>query len=121
MKKILHLTLKKKWFDMELSGEKPEEYREIKDYWIDRLVTNAPSGKDFFFMNPFEAPKPVFESFDIVRATNGYGADKPSFDREFKGIEIRTGNSEWGATPGKKYFVIKLGEILEKRNIKGGE
>ena len=36
--KILHLTLKKEWFDMILSGEKLEEYRDIKDYWTTRLV-----------------------------------------------------------------------------------
>ncbi len=28
----LHLTLKKNWFDLILSGEKKEEYREIKHY-----------------------------------------------------------------------------------------
>lgn len=28
--KTLHLVLKKRWFDMILSGEKKEEYREIK-------------------------------------------------------------------------------------------
>ena len=32
------LTLKKQWFDMIASGEKKEEYREIKDYWWMRLV-----------------------------------------------------------------------------------
>ena len=31
--KYLQLTLKKKWFDLILSGEKKEEYREIKPYW----------------------------------------------------------------------------------------
>ncbi|HET8736229.1 MAG TPA: ASCH domain-containing protein, partial [Pricia sp.] len=36
--KTLHLNLKKKWFDMILSGEKKEEYREIKEYWIGRLI-----------------------------------------------------------------------------------
>lgn len=35
--KILHLTLTKKWFDMILSGEKKEEYREITKYWKVRL------------------------------------------------------------------------------------
>lgn len=29
--KVLHLALKRKWYDMIASGEKPEEYREIKD------------------------------------------------------------------------------------------
>lgn len=28
----LHLTLKKNWFDLILSEEKKEEYREIKHY-----------------------------------------------------------------------------------------
>ena len=36
--KTLHLTLKKKWFDMIASGKKKEEYREIKPYWFERLV-----------------------------------------------------------------------------------
>ena len=34
---ILHLTLTKNWFDLILSGEKKEEYREIKPYWEKRL------------------------------------------------------------------------------------
>ena len=29
-----------------------------------------------------------------------------------KGIEIREGDPEWGAEPGKLYFVIKHGKIL---------
>ena len=29
----LHLTLKKQWFDMILSGVKTEEYRDIKPYY----------------------------------------------------------------------------------------
>lgn len=36
--KYLHLTLKKNWFDLILSGEKKEEYREIKPYWEKRLI-----------------------------------------------------------------------------------
>jgi len=35
---ILHLNLKKKWFDMIASGEKKEEYREMKKYWIKRMT-----------------------------------------------------------------------------------
>lgn len=53
-KKILHLTLKKKWFDMILSGVKKEEYREVKAYWVDRLLITSNSlfgydYEDFFF------------------------------------------------------------------------
>ncbi len=34
---MLTLQIKKKWFDMILSGEKKEEYREIKPYYITRF------------------------------------------------------------------------------------
>lgn len=34
---MLILPIKKKWFDMILSGEKKEEYREMKPYWETRL------------------------------------------------------------------------------------
>jgi len=30
---ILHLTVKKKWFDLIASGDKKIEYREFKSYW----------------------------------------------------------------------------------------
>ncbi len=33
VRRVLHLTLKKTWFDMIASGEKREEYREMKPYW----------------------------------------------------------------------------------------
>ena len=33
---MLILPIKKKWFDMIRSGEKKEEYREIKSYWTSR-------------------------------------------------------------------------------------
>ena len=36
--RILYLPLKKKWFDMIVSGIKKEEYREINEYWTKRLV-----------------------------------------------------------------------------------
>ena len=34
---MLTLPIKKKWFDMIKSGEKKEEYREIKPYWFVRF------------------------------------------------------------------------------------
>lgn len=36
--KILELPLKKEWYDMIESGEKREEYREIKPHWSKRFV-----------------------------------------------------------------------------------
>lgn len=34
---MLTLPIRKKWFDMILSGEKKEEYREIKEYYETRF------------------------------------------------------------------------------------
>lgn len=36
--KTLPLPLKKEWYNMIESGVKTEEYREIKPYWINRLI-----------------------------------------------------------------------------------
>lgn len=136
--KTLHLTLKKKWFDMTESGEKPEEYREIKEYWVRRLVDfnealdlaeSASERKYEKFAIPHDiefdinvnnySPEDTLKAyrskvndFDAVQATNGYGKKVPSWKRECLGIEIREGRPEWGAEPGKKYFVIKLGKII---------
>lgn len=35
---MLILPIKRKWFDMILSGEKKEEYRDIKPYYDTRLM-----------------------------------------------------------------------------------
>lgn len=35
---MLVLPIKKKWFDMIASGDKEEEYREIKPYWTSRFM-----------------------------------------------------------------------------------
>ena len=93
--KILNLTLKKQWFDMILSGEKTEEYREIKEYWNKRLLEN---------------------SFDVILFSNGYGSNVPKILIELKGIQIGFGNKQWGA-PDEKVYILSLGEILETRNL----
>lgn len=96
--KVLHLTLKKKWFDMIASGEKKEEYREVKEYWERRLQL-----KSFF--------EPCYTH---VYFRNGYSKNAPSMTLSIEpSIDIREGNEEWGAEAGKKYFVIKLGEIVK--------
>jgi len=117
--KILHLPIKKHWFDMIKSGEKKEEYREIKDYWENRFFVKTSRGyidSNSFFGQIIKIVNndPVFKQFDIVRFKNGYHPNDPVMDVEFNGFEIREGTPEWGAVKGEEYFVIKLGEILEK-------
>lgn len=124
--KTLHLTLKKKWFDMILSGKKKDEYREIKPYWINRLCHKGylkyskPTQEDLVIpyyegMNLFDAIK---LDFGTVTFKNGYVADAPEIVVELKAIEIKEGNPDWGAVQGVKYFVLSLGKILSTKNIK---
>lgn len=102
--KILYLTLKKKWFDMILSGEKKEEYREQKTFWQTRFV------KEGYWHSQ------ACKDFDIIHFTNGYGKNKPQIIIECNGISVEDdGNYDWGFNG--RCFVIKLGEILSTKNI----
>ena len=106
--KILRLTLTKKWFDMIYSGEKLEEYREIKSYWIKRLIANSKELDDNGILNY----KAVFKEFDAIEFVNGYSPISQRFTIECKGIDMGQGNSNWGADVSQMYFIIKLGKIL---------
>lgn len=108
----LHLTLKQKWFDLILSGEKTEEYREIKPYWITRLcdLHNGSIGGDF--MDVHKVAAYTFKSFQWVQFRHGYSKDSRQMLRRIESITISEGKQEWGAEPYKKYFVIKLGKQI---------
>jgi transcriptional regulator with XRE-family HTH domain len=94
---ILHLTLKKQWFDRIASGEKKEEYRELKEYWSTRLM-EAGTGK--------------FKKYDVVRFRNGYAKDAPTMDLVCKKIGLGKSKTKWSGKPPVKCFVISLGDIL---------
>lgn len=102
--KILHLTLKKKWFDLIASGQKKLEFRENKPYWAKRLVDKNGIGK----------------KFDIVRFKNGYGPNVPMVDVEFIGIGFtgspwftpRHSEILWNQT-----IVIQLGKVLANNRL----
>lgn len=105
--RILHLTLKKKWFDMIASGEKKEEYRQYKMYWKGRFV------KEGYWHSQ------TCKDFDIVRFKNGYAKDAPTIDIECKGIRLAdfdSVNPEWFGSfqdyEGCRIFIISLGKIL---------
>lgn len=102
---MLILPIKKKWFDMILSGEKKEEYREVKPYYTSRIK------KEFsccpYFVNPFG------EDYQNVEFRNGYGKNVPAFITLCK-LEIRKGRPEWGAEPGVEYYVFSIDKIVWK-------
>lgn len=86
---MLTLTIKKKWFDMIVSGQKKEEYREIKPYYTSRFRE--------------------IKMFDIITVIfrNGYKKDSPSFKCKVE-CSKGFGKSEWGAEPNKEYYVLKI-------------
>lgn len=100
--KTLTLPLKKQWFDMIKSGVKKEEYREIKSYWKKRL-------RNIALKTDLSTVYEGFQRYDRLIFTLAYPkADDSERRLEFKNPHIRIGEGkpEWGAEPGKMYFVI---------------
>ena len=102
--KILHLTLKKKWFDMIASGEKKEEYREMKPYWQARLV------KDGYWFSQ------AVKDFDVIRFRLGYAKNAPTIDFKFLGgYPADYGKREWGGFEHTtaRIFILKIGDRIK--------
>jgi hypothetical protein len=125
---ILHLTIKKKFFDMIASGEKLEEYRSIKSYWIARLISKSglksegykesdltPIVLDFIKSFP-ENVRQICKKFDAVEFKNGYNKNSPCMIVEFKGLDIGEARPEWSDNWKGDVFRIKLGKILNITN-----
>ena len=128
--KILRLNLSRKWFNMIKSGEKKEEYRELKEFWLIRLLDikwpketkyddkYIPSDivfdlKRHSWVKVFKSYRAEFKTFDIVEFRNGYSKNASSFQIEFKGIDIGEPKPEWTDENWQgEVFRIKLGEIV---------
>lgn len=106
---ILHLTIKKKWFDLIAAGEKKQEYREIKRYWIQRLCNEI----EYENNQQWDA---VVKKFDVIEFKNGYSKKSPILTVEWLGMDIGTAKPEWSDNWQGDVFVIKLGEIIERTN-----
>lgn len=106
------MTLKKKWFDMILSGIKTEEYREMKPYWEKRFTNYF--GKHYDFLS--DTPTVVWnnQKKNII-FRNGYGNDKLEFTAECT-ISEGYGKTEWGAEDSKKYYVLQIHGIFGEKN-----
>ena len=100
---------------MHEEGVKTEDYREIKDYWIQRLIETDlfyefPTREELIEMAEDGSIEEFFKDFDAV--TFSYGYTKRTMTFECKGIEIGKGNPEWGA-PKEYVFIIKRGRRLK--------
>ena len=72
------------------SGEKREEYRELKPYWHSRLN----------------------KQYDVIEFRNGYAKDSPVMMVELKEIVKSLGIVEWGAPEKEPVYILRLGQVL---------
>lgn len=117
---MLVLPIKKKWFDMIVSGEKKEEYREVKPYYKTRFYNAI---KEVLDKETFAQQVTNLILYDNtvwidVIFRNGYSKNSPQIKCtcEFKGK--RQGKEKWGAELGKIYYVLEIIDILEIENYK---
>lgn len=121
--KTLQLTIKKKWFDMIASGEKKEEYREIKQYWCNRLLWHEHHTE----VGCIESLKQALEHdsergwlsdgvfttfYDSVTFRNGYRKTSPKITLELKIITHGKARPEWSDNWEGDVFILKLGDII---------
>ena len=74
---VLHLVVKRKWFDQIVSGRKKIEYREYTPYWCKRLLMLSPAGKL------------IYKYFDEVSFRAGYGKSVPGAIFSLRKITIK--------------------------------
>lgn len=103
----LELPISEPWFSMILSGEKKEEYREMKPYWYARFK------KVFSFVKNTTIPAESDWDKHWIRLRNGYGKDRPSAMAEVT-LRRDTGKVEWGAEEGREYYVLEIHNVYQE-------
>ena len=96
------MTLNAPPYEVMITGEKKEEFRDPTPWIKSRLIDSA-TGKD--------------KQYDRVKCVNGYGKDKPSFTVSYKGYTLEANgvhkkysNGLEVDTRGKPTYVIFLGD-----------
>lgn len=95
---MLILPIKKKWFDMIVSGEKKQEYRDIRPFYTVRLNRLG------FIGTPIDM---------TVMIRNGYSVKSPSIICEVR-LHVGFGREEWGAELFKSYYCFDILKIVGK-------
>lgn len=107
---------------MILSGEKKEEYREIKPYWCSRLTGLPPNWKKHnipdLISEVTHSEFIYFKSYNTIIFKNGYGKTAPTIIIECKLIHTGLAKPEWSDNWKGKVFIIEIGKILKTKNIK---
>lgn len=103
MNTLLNLTIKRKWFDMILSGDKRDEYREVDN----SQVRNA------WEMIALDE----YVGYYVMVLRNGYSMGSPALAVQVYDITLRSGDDsihpEWGEPTDRYHFAIMLGDVLK--------
>lgn len=96
------------------SGEKKEEYREIKPYWKSRIYNACCKTieNQSFAQNLTELILYDNEVTIDVLFKNGYGKNAPKMKCKCIFDGKGYGKQEWGAEQGKMYYVIRILQVL---------
>ena len=111
---MLILTIKRKWMEKIRSGEKREEYRDISPYYTSRFKAFNP----YCYHNNEVAEKVFREAtaqgirieFSNVVLRAGYSLFSPAIMVSGR-ITVGTGRPEWGAIPGKEYYILHIDKM----------
>lgn len=107
-KKVLALIVSNQWFKMIVAGQKTEEYREIKPYWIKRLTTNCEVLYDIAAET--HCGEVLYRPYTHVLFVNGFRRDSPRIEKEIENITI--GKPKRGMCPDgwldHEFFIIKF-------------
>ncbi len=126
---MLTLPIQRKWFDMILSGEKKEEYRDIKEYYETRFqnlfgaITIYPSSifsdrSKYELLQGEAVPEEIRkDSVQEIIFRNGYSKNSKEIKARCR-LRIGKGRPEWGAEPDKQYYIL---EILDKEKLASDE
>lgn len=110
---MLILPIKRKWLEMIRHNEKKEEYRALTPYYSTRF-------RKFFTYRPLSNSQTI----EVIRAASGKGGI-PVRDIVLRAgysllspaimvkgtLVIGEGKPEWGAEPGKEYYIIRIEEV----------
>lgn len=92
---MLTLPIKKKWYDMILSGEKPEEYRADTPYYAARFAKYE--GRSV-----------------VIRLRNGYRADSRTMEVVVVPRRRTGAKPEWGGNPKERCWALA---ILDRKEV----
>lgn len=122
-KKVLTVHLAEQWYSMIVSGQKTEEYRVIKPYWVARLFQNNSNivdvqdlascleGRIDLLKGYINTQRIILKPYTHILFVRGYPkGNKPSVEKEIESITI--GKPRKGLCPDEwldhEFFIIKF-------------